>query len=157
EPYPIGHACSHCDATMLDEQRNPIPDGEEGLLYIAGPSVFSGYWNRPEENASCFLERDGQRWYNTGDIVRREPEFGYIYKGRRDRMIKRRGYRIELGEVEAALYRHQQLREVGAVARPAQDGVKILAYVSALTAERPSLVDLRSFSVSVLPSYMIPD
>ena len=157
EPYPIGPACSHCDDLVLDADNNPVTDGEEGLLYMAGPSVFGGYWNRPEENASRFIERDGRRWYNTGDVVRKEPHEGYIYIGRRDRMVKRRGYRIELGEIETALYRHKKLREVGTIARAAQDGVKILAYVSAQTAERPSLVDLKAFSAQVLPSYMIPD
>lgn len=157
EPYPIGPACAHCDDLVLDANNNPVTDGEEGLLYMAGPSVFGGYWNRPEENASRFIERDGRRWYNTGDVVRKEPHEGYIYIGRRDRMVKRRGYRIELGEIETALYRHKKLREVGTIARAAQDGVKILAYVSAQTAERPSLVDLKAFSAQVLPSYMIPD
>ena len=32
--------------------------------------MFPGYWNRPDVNASVFLERDGARWYNTGDVVR---------------------------------------------------------------------------------------
>ena len=40
------------------------------------------------------------RWYNTGDVVRWDPADGFIYVGRKDRMVKRRGYRIELGEIE---------------------------------------------------------
>jgi amino acid adenylation domain-containing protein len=157
EPYPIGYPCSHSEAMVLDEAGNPVGDEDEGLLYVAGPSVCAGYWNCPEQKATRFLERDGQRWYNTGDVVRFEPGAGYIYVGRRDRMVKRRGYRIELGEIEQALYRHEQLREVAAIARCEPDGVKILAYVTCPTSERPSLIEMKSFCVGVLPSYMIPD
>ncbi len=55
EPYPIGHLCTHCDGLVLDHDGQEVARGEEGLLYIAGPSVFGGYWNRPTENAACFL------------------------------------------------------------------------------------------------------
>ena len=75
-PYPIGWPCAHCDAKVLDgEAGAEVAPGAEGLLYIAGPSVFLGYWNRPELNARAFLERDGRRWYNTGDVVRLDPRW----------------------------------------------------------------------------------
>lgn len=157
KPYPIGHPCSHCEAMVLDESGKLVNDGGEGLLYIAGPSIFGGYWNRPEEDATRFIERYERRWYNTGDVVRFEPEAGYIYIGRRDRMVKRRGYRIELGEIEKALYCHEQLTEVAAIARSEPDGVKILTYVASATQERPSIIQMKSFCADLLPSYMIPD
>jgi amino acid adenylation domain-containing protein len=157
EPYPIGHLCSHCSAMVLDESGRLVNNGGEGLLYIAGPSVFVGYWKRPEENATRFIEQEGQRWYNTGDVVRFEQEAGYIYIGRRDRMVKRRGYRIELGEIEKALYQHTQLTEVAVIACFESDDVKILAYVASQTSEHPSLIQMKSFCSHMLPSYMIPD
>ena len=114
-PYPIGFACAHCAALVLEEDGHEVASGEEGLLYISGPSVFQGYWNRPEVNRTLFLERDGRRWYNTGDLVRWDPAEGYVYLGRRDRMVKRRGYRIELGEIERALYLHPRVREAAVI------------------------------------------
>ncbi len=115
-PYPIGFACAHCTPLVLDGDGQEVAAGDEGLLYISGPSVFQGYWNRPEVNSTLFLERDGLRWYNTGDVVRWEAEEGFIYVGRRDRMVKRRGYRIELGEIERALYGHPTVREAAVIA-----------------------------------------
>ena len=79
-PYPIGWPCSHCDALVLDEDGQESARREEGLLYIAGPSVFPGYWNRPEHNAKAVHRRDGQRWYNTGDVVRQDPQTAIIYR-----------------------------------------------------------------------------
>jgi amino acid adenylation domain-containing protein len=157
QPYPIGHACSHCQALLLDEERE-VAFGEEGLLYIAGPSVFHGYWNRPIENAAAFIEREGRIWYNTGDVVREVPEDGYLYLGRRDRMVKRRGYRVELGEIESALYRHELIAEAAVVAVPDDaSGVRVIASLAAKGASRPSIIELKSFCSTHLPASMIPD
>lgn len=157
-PYPIGWPCSHCAALVLDQEGQPAGPREEGLLHIAGPSVFSGYWGRPTESAAGFVERDGIRWYNTGDVVKREGKSGFIYVGRRDRMIKKRGYRIELGEVESCLYRHPAIREVAAVAiSNSETGVRIVACVASSEAGRPSIVELKTFCNRGLPSYMNPD
>ena len=121
-PYPIGFACDHCTALVLEEDGHEVASGEEGLLYMSGPSVFQGYWNRPEVNRTLFLERDGRRWYNTGDLVRWDPADGYVYLGRRDRMVKRRGYRIELGEIERALYLHPRVREAAVISTRTRTG-----------------------------------
>jgi amino acid adenylation domain-containing protein len=157
-PYPIGHACEHCSALVLDNDGQDVFPGKEGLLYISGRSVFSGYWNRPEENANVFIVRRGTRWYNTGDVVRWEGHDGFVYVGRNDRMVKRRGYRIELGEIERALYLHDHLREAAVVSlNDADKGVEIVAFVSWKDAAKPSIIELKTFCKAKLPSYMIPD
>ncbi len=158
-PYPIGWTCSHCSALVLDEpDGHAVTAGDEGLLYIAGPSLFQGYWNRPQENANAFIERSGTRWYNTGDVVREDPADGFIYLGRRDRMVKRRGYRIELGEIERGLYQHPGLQEAAVVAVPDVDsGVKILAYLVPRREKKPSIIELKAFCTHALPAYMSPD
>ena len=95
-PYPIGKAGSHCKAAVFDESGNPVASGQEGLLHISGPPVFSGYWAMDAPN---FVVRDGIRWHDPGDVVREMEGEGFVYVGRRDRMVKRRGNRIELAEV----------------------------------------------------------
>ena len=157
-PYPIGWPCAQCDPLVLGGELNPVEAGEEGLLYIAGPSVFQGYWNRPEQTASVFLERHGRRWYNTGDVVRLDSSDGFIYIGRRDRMVKRRGYRIELGEIERALYQHPSVGEVAVVSVPDDDsGVRIIACLSGRDSARPSIIEMKTFCARNLPTYMSPD
>jgi acyl-coenzyme A synthetase/AMP-(fatty) acid ligase len=158
EPYPIGPACSHCKALVLDADNQPVNAGEEGLLHISGPSVFSGYWARPTESAAVFLERDGVRWYNTGDVVREDATDGFTYLGRRDRMVKRRGYRIELDEIETALYRHPSIQEAAVISVPhPESGVRIVGYLVAPESSRPSMVEMKAFCNRHLPSYMNPD
>lgn len=157
-PYPIGFACAHCKTLVLDPSGDEVASGEDGLLYISGPSVFPGYWNRPIENAAAFVNPGNVRWYNTGDVVRWSAGEGFIYVGRKDRMIKRRGYRIELGEIERALYSHPGLLEVAVVAVPDSDaGVKIVAYLVPGDPPSPSIVELKTFCGTKLPAYMSPD
>jgi amino acid adenylation domain-containing protein len=157
-PYPIGWPCSHCDAVSLDEERREAGAQAEGLLFIAGRSVFPGYWNRPEQNANVFIERAGRRWYNTGDVVRLDSSDGYVYVGRRDRMVKRRGYRIELGEIERGLYQHPGVAEAAVIGVPDDAaGLRIVAYLSARSPVRPSIIELKTFCAGHLPSYMSPD
>jgi amino acid adenylation domain-containing protein len=158
EPYPIGWPCSHCRAMALDAGGLPIEAGEEGLLYISGPGVFTGYWGRPEESADAFMECDGTRWYNTGDVVVQDHHEGFLFLGRRDRMVKRHGYRVELGEIESCLYRHPAVAEAAviAVSHP-EAGIRIVAYLAGPEDSRPSVVECKSFCHRHLPAYMNPD
>lgn len=72
---------------------------EDGELCIGGPQVALGYVG--ELSSPEFFQRDGSRWYRTGDLVGpADPKHGYEFLGRRDRQVKVRGQRIELGEIE---------------------------------------------------------
>jgi amino acid adenylation domain-containing protein len=158
KPYPIGHTCSHLEAKVVDEQGRTVPRGEEGELVVRGPAVTQGYWNLPERNARAFLTgEDGVSWYKTGDIVN-ETDDGYVYLGRRDRMIKKRGYRIELGEIEACLYKHPKVKEAGTVARSDGDGeTKVIAFLSTVDGGKLSIISMKQFCAERLPLYMVPD
>ena len=157
EPYPIGQLCAHCVGLVLDTPGgNEVPRGEEGLLHIAGAPLFQGYWNRPD--VDLFFERGGQRYYNTGDVVRETADDGYVYVGRRDRMVKRRGYRIELAEIERGLYLHEKVREAAAISIPdTSSGVRIIAYISPQPGQHPSIIELKTHCGRALPVYMNPD
>lgn len=159
EPLPIGPACSHVATSIRHENGQEQAQGSEGELCVQGPPVMRGYWNRPERTAGAFHgpAGDDQSWYRTGDIVRDSGE-GYVFLGRRDRMVKRRGHRVELGEVEARLHRHPELVEGAAIAvTDEQGGVRIEAFLCWRDARRPSLLSLRRFCTEHLPASMIPD
>jgi amino acid adenylation domain-containing protein len=158
-PYPIGKVCSHLAGRVVDDSGREVAFGEEGELVIAGRGVMQGYWADDEKTARGFIvDGDGRRWYRTGDIVVETAQDGYIYRGRRDRMVKRRGYRVELGEIEAALYRHPRIKEAAVVARPDEEaGVTITAFVAGADGKRLSLIEMKRFCSEHLPLYMIPD
>ena len=159
-PYPIGHTCSHLEAKVVDEHGLTVAGGAEGELVVRGPAVTQGYWNLPERNEQAFLidGTAGQGWYRTGDIVKEDPADGYIYLGRRDRMIKKRGYRIELGEIEACLYGHPDIKEAGTVAHTGSDGeLKVIAFITPVGGGKLSVISLKQYCAGRLPLYMVPD
>lgn len=158
-PYPIGPVCSHLRAKVVDEHGVTVPTGAEGELCIEGRGVMQGYWSLPEQTANAyFVSADGARWYRTGDIVVEEAGGVYIYRGRRDRMVKRRGYRVELGEIEAGLYKHEKVKEAAVLGTPDEEsGVRITAFLACKESVQPSLVEMKRFCSDQMPLYMIPD
>jgi amino acid adenylation domain-containing protein len=158
-PYPIGSMCSHLRGRVIDEHGADVRAGEEGELCVAGRGVMQGYWELPEQTALGFIvDAEGTRWYRTGDIVADDGDRAMIYRGRRDRMVKRRGYRVELGEIEGGLYQHPSVKEVAVVSTPDEEaGVRITAFLSSREAAPPSLIEMKRFAAEHLPLYMVPD
>jgi amino acid adenylation domain-containing protein len=159
-PVPIGQPCPYARVRLEAAADDPGGGPEAGLLLVAGESLMSGYWNRPEETARAFAEVDegegSSRYYRTGDRVVREAGGELLFMGRADRQVKRRGYRIELGEIEAALGSHPDLAEVAVIA--AGDGsARVSAFVCPRSRDAPGELDLRAHCALLLPPYMIPD
>jgi amino acid adenylation domain-containing protein len=159
EPLPIGKPCSGDRCRVVGPDEREVPRGEEGELYVAGGSVMVGYWNLPDRNARAFhVDDDGTPWYRTGDVVQEAPDGDYLFRGRRDGMVKRHGYRVELGEIEAALYRHPDVSEAAVLALPGEHGdVQIRAFVAWTGGAPPSLIAMKRYCTEALPLYMIPD
>jgi amino acid adenylation domain-containing protein len=162
-PIPIGAPCAGYRALVLDGPGGaPVAQGAEGLLHVAGPALFQGYWNAPAQTAARIFERrepggSKLRWYDTGDVVR-ETGDGYVFVGRRDRMVKRRGHRIELAEVEHALRGHPRLRAAAVVALPDPDmGVLLRAHLVTVDGAPLSILELKTYCASLLPAPMVPD
>jgi amino acid adenylation domain-containing protein len=163
-PIPIGKPCANTDVfAVTSEGRRVSRPGEEGELYVRGPSLMQGYWGLPAKTREALVPNPfradyDELVYRTGDLVTLDPTGNYAYLGRRDAMVKIRGYRVELGEVEAALYRHPAVQEAAVL--PLADellGSRLRAVVRAdgvgsLTREKV-LDHCRQW----LPSYMVPD
>ncbi|MCA1652892.1 MAG: amino acid adenylation domain-containing protein [Sphingomicrobium sp.] len=158
---PIGRPFPGLGAAVVDEELRPVADGAAGELSICGPQTTPGYWRDPVKTAERFVELPGQefpteRFYRTGDRVRRLPSGDYVYLGRTDHQIKVMGFRVELGEIEACLLREPNTVEAVAVGWPVRDGSAegIVAFVSG------SGVDLEWTQAEArrrLPHYMVPN
>ncbi|MFD5268548.1 AMP-binding protein, partial [Streptomyces sp. NPDC058335] len=88
--------------------------GEEGEVWVRGPSVMVGYHNRPEETAAAL--RDG--WYHTGDLARRDAEGYFTITGRTKELIIRGGENIHPTEVEDVLRTVPGVADVAVVGKP---------------------------------------
>jgi aspartate racemase len=134
----LGHPIANTQFYILDEQRELVPPGVSGELYIAGDGVARGYYNRPELTNEKFVpdpfaQKPGARMYRTGDRVRRSSTGSLHYLERVDYQVKIRGYRVEIGDVEAAITRHENVKQAVVVAR--EDGgsgeKRLVAYLVA--------------------------
>ncbi len=157
DPYPIGRVCAGNRARVVDLYDRDVAFGSRGELLISGPTVMREYWTLPERTAASFLAEGPERWYRTGDIVSESDE-GFVFHGRRDRMVKRRGFRVELGEIEAALGRHPSVKDCAVTGvADEESGVRIEATLVLYSESRPSLVELKQYCAGALPLYMVPD
>ncbi|WP_339505483.1 non-ribosomal peptide synthetase, partial [Pseudomonas sp. RL_105y_Pfl2_101] len=159
---PIGKRIPDLQLYVLDTQREPVPVGVVGEMYVGGAGVSRGYLNRDELTAERFLanpfnpEPDA-RMYKTGDLGRWLADGSIEYLGRNDDQVKIRGFRIELGEIEAKLAACNGVREAVVVARQDTSGdQRLVAYVIAEEGEPPSAAELRDELLGSLAEYMVP-
>ena len=91
-----GRACMGAELEVVDEDGQPVPDGEHGELVISGDHVMAGYWGMADESGKAL--RDGRLW--TGDMAWRDDE-GYVtIIDRKNDMIITGGYNVYPREVE---------------------------------------------------------
>ena len=105
----IGRAVPGHDVTVLGD-----PDDGEIAVRRGSPSMFLGYWNRPEATAAKF-EGD---WLLTGDRGAVSEDGWFRFIGRDDDVITSSGYRIGPGEIEDALMRHPAVAAAAVVGLP---------------------------------------
>jgi fatty-acyl-CoA synthase len=107
-----------------------LQTGESGEIVISGPQVFKGYWKRPEATAAAFFERDGFRFFRSGDMGRVD-EAGYFFMtDRLKRMINASGFKVWPAEVEALMFRHPAIQEACIIGtRDAYRGESVKAVV----------------------------
>ncbi len=158
---PVGFPISGTTVYLLDEDFQPVPDGEPGELCAGGRGLARGYLAQPELTAERFIpdpfaDRSGGRLYRTGDLARRRPDGAIEFLGRLDNQVKIRGFRVETGEVEAALLSLPEVREAAVVAQPSRSGRRLVGFVVLAEPGSVSALVLRQSLGALLPDYAIP-
>jgi malonyl-CoA/methylmalonyl-CoA synthetase len=99
---------------LLDPEKNPVPDGETGEVYLRGPNVISGYWRRDDATRAAFV--DG--YFRTGDLAARARDGYYTLQGRRGDLIISGGFNIYPREIEEFLEEQPSVAEAAVVGIP---------------------------------------
>jgi 2,3-dihydroxybenzoate-AMP ligase len=135
--------CEDDEILIVDEDRDPVPDGEVGELLVRGPYTLRGYYNVPEYNARTFTP-DG--FYCSGDLMRRHPSGNYIVEGRKKDLINRGGEKISAEEIENLILSHPAVLNVACVPMPDPVlGERMCAFVIPKPARTLTLGELTSF------------
>ncbi len=162
---PIGLAEPHTSLYVLDGDRRPVPDGQDGELWIGGDGVARGYVNRPDLTRAAFLPDPfagdpDARMYRSGDRVQRRSDGELEFLGRADRQVKVRGYRVEPAEIEARLLLAPEVEQAFVDVREDRPGHRqLVAYVVLGTdgADRADSVEaVRRTLAGELPAHLMP-
>ena len=136
--------CPDDEVRLVDEQGEPVPDGEVGELLCRGPYTLRGYFRAPEHNARAFTP-DG--FYRSGDLMRRHPSGNYVVAGRSKDLINRGGEKISAEEIENLILGHPAVQNVACIpVADAELGERMCAcIVPQAGATAPSLDELVAF------------
>jgi fatty-acyl-CoA synthase len=148
------------DARVVDpDTLAELPQGETGEIVVSGPQVLRGYWKKPEADRAVFFERDGKRFFRTGDLGRMDEEGYFFITDRLKRMINAAGFKVWPAEVEALLYRHPDVLEACIVGTPdARTGetVKAVVVLRAGRAGQVSAEDIVAWARQNMAAYKVP-
>jgi fatty-acyl-CoA synthase len=107
----VGKPTLHTEIRVVDEAGTDVGIEEVGELWVRGPNVTPGYWERPEANESSFT--DG--WLHTGDAARIDED-GYVYiVDRWKDMYISGGENVYPAEVEQVLFHHPNVLDVAVI------------------------------------------
>ena len=158
-PGSIGKVLYTKKVKIVDETTlQDMPVGEAGELLVASDHMVDAYWNKEEETKEAFVEIEGQRWYRTGDVIKKDERDFFYFVDRTADTIKHKGYRVSSSEIEAALQEHPAVLAACAVGVPDEKvGERIKAFV-VLKADVKGVTgyDLIHWCRDHLASYKIP-
>lgn len=168
-PRIIGAAIPFVDLLLLDNDLNPVADGNVGELYIGGTQLALGYLNRSDETKKHFIQApewlsgtldEGDILYKTGDIVLRREDGNLEFHGRKDDQVKIRGYRIELSEIEHHIAQLPQIIQSAVKVQRKENGLpSLIAFIQLEKNEDQTKIsqNIRTKLQQIMPSYMLPD
>lgn len=137
----------------VDDYKEEMPVGEQGMILVKGPSVFKGYLGKKEETEASFY----QDYFITGDIGKYDED-GYLYfLGRVKEMIKCSGYSVYPEEVEKLLAQHDKINQIAVIGVPDQvRGESVKAFVVLEKGESATEQELIDWAKERISAYKYP-
>ncbi|MFU8815979.1 MAG: class I adenylate-forming enzyme family protein [Pseudomonadales bacterium] len=152
-PHSVGRPVVVADVQVVADDGAVLGDGEVGEIWIRGPNVVQGYWNKPEATAEAFT--DG--WFHSGDLgYRDEAGFYYVVDRKKDVVI-RGGENVYCAEVEAVLFHHPDVLDVAIIGLPHRElGEEVVAVVEPRPGKQPAGNDIQAFVAARLARFKVP-
>ena len=126
-----GRPTSQVHVSLLDDDEQPVADGQPGEICVRGPLVMAGYLNKPEETQAAL--KGG--WLHTGDVGIRSPDGFYRIVDRKKEMIITGGFNVFAREVEDVLCRQPGVRQAAVFGLPDPKWGEVVTAV--IVADRP--------------------
>jgi len=130
------------DVRIVDDQGHDLPDGQDGEIWVRGPTLFLGY-SHPDDRGFSLNE---QGYFEMGDIGRKVADEGLLITGRKKDIIIRGGENISAKEVEDLLHRHPAVREAAVVSMPhGRLGEGVCAYIIPASGACPEVSEISAY------------
>jgi malonyl-CoA/methylmalonyl-CoA synthetase len=147
----VGFPLPGVSIRLLDPEGQPVGNGETGEVYLRGPNIFAGYWNRDDATHAAFV--DG--WFRTGDLAVCSPDGYYTLVGRRSDLIISGGFNVYPREIEEFLLEQPEIAEAAVLGVPDRlRGEVPVAYVVAHNAFDGAEIEARCRAS--LASFKVP-
>jgi long-chain acyl-CoA synthetase len=154
KPGSIGIPVEGVDVKLVDENEQEVAQGEVGEVWIRGPVVMRGYWNRPDATEEALT--DGG-WLKTGDLARVDEDGYYFIVDRKKELIIRGGFNVYPREIEEVIYEHPAVREAAVVGVPDERlGEEIAAAVVPKDGQQLDPAELRDYVKDRVAAYKYP-
>lgn len=149
----VGMPVFHGEVRIVDKTGKDVSPGEVGEIIIKGPTLMSGYWNRPDLTAETI--RDG--WLYTGDLARRDEE-GYIYiVDRQKDMYISGGENVYPAEIEKLFHTHLKVFDVRIIGVPDEKWSEVgKAFIVLKSGESMDEEEALKFLQGKIAKYKIP-
>ncbi len=119
----VGWPLPSTEVKILDEERQPVADGQDGEIAVKGPQVMLGYWQSPE-TTQAVMTHDG--YLLTGDIGVRQADGQIRIVDRKKDMILVSGFNVYPAEIDAVFSGHPDVTECAAVGVPDGEGGEVV-------------------------------
>ncbi|OQU95487.1 AMP-binding enzyme domain-containing protein isoform 1 [Cladophialophora immunda] len=115
----IGWLNPNCAAKIVpvdEELSSSTASGQKtGEIWVSGPNIMKGYWNKPEATAQTIVQEDGHRWLRTGDIGYCDDQGKFYIVDRLKELIKIKGLQVSPTELELTLLNHPEVTDAAVV------------------------------------------
>ena len=149
----VGLSVFHCEVKLIDEQGDEVSRGSIGEIVVKGPTVMTGYWNKPEETSKAIING----WLHTGDLGRTDEE-GYFYiVDRKKDMYRSGGENVYPAEIEKVLYNHPKILEAAIIGVPDERwGETGKAFIVLKSGEEMTKEEVMQFLIGKIGKYKFP-
>lgn len=154
KPGSVGISYPEQEVEILDDNNQPVPQGERGEVCTRGEANMLAYLNQPQATAETII--DG--WLHTGDIGYMDED-GYIYiVDRKKDMINRGGENIYPREIEIAIENHPKVAEVAVIGVPDTAlGERVKAFIIPRPDQDLTAAEIKEFLQDKIARYKIPE
>ncbi|WP_293914936.1 long-chain fatty acid--CoA ligase [Deinococcus sp.] len=153
----IGLPLPGVDATIRNDAGEQVAPGEVGELWVAGPNIMAGYWNRPEETEETIQQEGQTRWLKTGDLATMDPDGYFRIVDRKKELIIAGGFNIYPREVEDVLYTHAAVLEAAVIGvADAYRGESVKAFVTFKPGHSATQAEIIAHCKAHLSAYKVP-